>query len=147
MHAVLLAILFLAPREAPRPAVVVPVVRVDIIVVNRHRQVREWDERNWRHDLIRKREFTETWWVSFWDLMVVSVPPFGPVAVDLIDRGWWPANEIEVVAPAHHGFAVVKKGSEKKPGLTVIGSELWIIDSPFDWEVRNRRLYRPMRSR
>lgn len=144
MHAALLTLWFLAPCEAPRPAAVVPMVRVDFIVVNRHRQVREWEELNHRHAVVRKREFTETWWVSFWDVMVVSVPPFGPVYVDLVDRGWWPASEIRTLAPCSEGFAVEKKG---RNGTVVIGTQVWMVDSPFDWEVKHRRLYRPIAGR
>ena len=94
--------------------------------------------------LIKKREFTETWWVSFWDVVVVNIPPFGPVFVDLVDRGWWPMGDVRTLAPCSDGFAIEKKG---RSGLTVIGTELWVIDSPFDWEVKHRRIYRPIRER
>lgn len=142
MQAALLTMLFLAPCEAPKPAAVGSCVRVDIIVINRHRQVREWDELNWRNYVVRKREFTETWWVSFWDVKVVSLPPFGPIFVDLVDRGWWPMGDVRSVAPCTEGFSVEKKG---RAGLVVIGTELRVIDSPFDWEVKHRRFYRPIK--
>ncbi len=34
---------------------------------------------------------------------------------------------------------------ENRNGINVIARELTVIDSPFDWEMRNRRIYIPIR--
>jgi len=146
MHAALLAILFLAPCEAPQPLQGGYYVKVDVIVINRQRRIREWEEENWRHELVAKREFSETWWVSFWDVLVVSVPPLGPLYVDFIDRGWWSADKVESLAPCSDGFVIERKPEKGELGLSVIGTELHIIDSPYDWEMRNRRIYQPIQA-
>lgn len=145
MHAVLLSIWLLAPCEAQRPAQTADFVKVDFIVINRHRQVREWEETNWEHQPVVRREFTENWWVSFWDVLVVDVPRFGPVFYELVDRGWWRFDQIELISPCSDGFMVQAKSADGKPGLTVLAGEVHLIDSPFDWEVRNRRIYDPIR--
>ena len=132
------------PVAAPKPLPTARCVRVDRIVIARHRQVRKSERLDLRYNVVHKREFTETWWVSFWNYHAINVP--GLFAVLSVDRGWWPAGDILMVAPCTEGFAVERKGKPGRPGLTVIGTELWIIDAPFDWEVRtrSRSIYKPL---
>lgn len=130
------------PVVALRPAPSLVLVEVDRIVVNRHRQVRTWQQPNWRHQLVLKREFTDNWWVSFWDVVLVQA---GPVFfVQLVDRGWWRANQVEAFSPTDKGWAVFAKSVDGKPGLVIEARELVIVDSPYDWEAKNRQVYNPI---
>ena len=118
---------------APRPCHTERMVRVDVLVLNRHRQVREWNGLNWRHCVVRKREFTSTWWVSWYDWLPLSVP--GGI---LVNRGWNTFNP-QRLAPGSEGW------SYRADGYVVVATELRFVDSPYDFEVRHRQLCLPYR--
>ncbi|MFQ5734754.1 MAG: hypothetical protein ACE5KM_22700 [Planctomycetaceae bacterium] len=107
--------------------------KVDVIIINRVRsQTTEYDA--WGRPIYKP---TEVWWVSFWDKVRVSVLPVPGMK---IDRGWWSMGNVRNIAPCTDGWLV-----ESNDGMNVIAPELLVIDSPYDWEMRNRGIYLPIR--
>lgn len=137
MSAAVLAILLAAPCAARKPAPTAEFVKVDLIVINRVRSHHVETEFDYRWRAVERHVYTETWWISFWDKPFAALLPL-PGA--WIDRGWWQADALQNISRGPDGWIL-----ESKDGLNVIGRELWIIDSPFDWEVRMRRVYQPIR--
>ena len=136
------------PVSAPRPASTVLAVQVDLIVINRHRQVRKWEELDHRLRVVKKRKFTETWWVSFWDAIVVPSPAGGILFADIVDRGWWPGGDTLFLQRCSTGFCIGQKSARPgAPRLVVFARSLCVVDSPFDYEVKNRRFYQPIQAR
>lgn len=134
MSILLLAVL---PVEAPKPAATAYYAQVDLIVINRVRShTTSYDE--WGRP---RHRFSEQWWVSFWDILWVPAAPLGGVLpAGWIDRGWWSSSNCVGISPCSDGWVV-----ESKNGLNVVAKKLWVIDSPFDWEVKHRKLYRPLK--
>lgn len=134
LHVLLIAVL---PVEAPKPAVTAHFAKVDVIIVNRVRSHSiSYDE--WGRP---KRAFSEQWWVSFWE--VVWAPNLhgpGAVPVSWIDRGWWACSNCRGFFPCTDGWLV-----ESKDGVNVVAPELLVVDSPYDWEVKHRKVYKPIR--
>lgn len=108
-------------------------VKVDRIVINRVRSFTT-DYDDWGRPIHKP---TEVWWVSFWDDVRVSVLPVPKMQ---IDRGWWAMDTVLNISRCTEGWMV-----ENRNGLNVIARELTVIDSPFDWEMRNRHIYIPIR--
>ena len=101
--------------------------RADFIVINRVRSVSiTHDEYGREH-----RSYSEQWWASWYEWM-----PIYPPAGLLINRGW---NSFEAsrLAPCSEGWAY------RSPGVVIVATELLYIDSPYDFEVRNRKIYLP----
>jgi len=134
LNVILLAVL---PVQAPKPAGTAHFAKVDVIIVNRVRNhSTSYDE--WGRP---SHKFSEQWWVSFWDVLwVPAVPAAGALPAGWVDRGWWPCSNCRGMYPCSDGWMV-----ESKDGLNVVAGKLWIIDSPFDWEVKHRKLYRPIK--
>lgn len=112
-------------------------VTVDLIVVNRVRS------HSTSYDAWGRPSTTssEQWWVSFWELLwTPTIPGQFSVPLALIDRGWWTCAQCRHVCPCSDGWLV-----ESKDGINVVAPHLWIVDSPYDWEMRNRRIYCPIR--
>lgn len=72
-------------------------------------------------------------WFSWWRYRAVGY------VVYLEGCGWKPECDFRSLAPASDGWAA------EFTVLTVFARELWVIDSPYDWEVENRVLYRPLK--
>lgn len=125
------------PVAAPKPLPTVRTVRVDLLVINRVRNCRDVEHVTLLGFVQTRRECSETWWASYWEIMPLPIPP----AVILVDRGWCALNDVHSVTPATCGWALERKG-----GLTIFARELWLIDSPMDIEVlwRSRSIYRPL---
>lgn len=137
-----LLILFAAgPVEATRPCAVELVARVDLIVVNRHRVVQEREEEARVGGFITIRQYSEFWWVSFWEWRVVWI--HRTPLVLFVSRGWCAMSDIRDVTPCTNGFAFERNSRVAGNRFTVIAPELRIIDSPFDWEMRHRTLFVP----
>lgn len=134
----MLSVLLLAvvPVEAAKPAPTAYFAKVDVIVVNRVRShSTSYDD--WGRPT---HKYSEQWWVSFWECAwVPTVPAIGAVPFAWIDRGWWSCSQCRAIVPCSGGWLV-----ESKDGMNVIAPALWVVDSPFDWEVRMRRIYRPL---
>lgn len=134
------ALLILAavlPVEAQKPAKTAYFAKVDLIIVNRVRShTTSYDE--WGRPT---HKYTSQWWVSFWKKRWAPAMPFaGPVPTGWIDRGWWSCSNCKGFYPCSDGWMV-----ESKDGMNVIASDLLIIDSPFDWEVKHRCIYQPIK--
>ena len=108
-------------------------VKVDRIIINRVRSFTT-DYDAWGRPIHKP---TEVWWVSFWDDVRVSVLPVPKIQ---IDRGWWAMDTVQNISRCTGGWLV-----ENRNGINVIAKELTVIDSPFDWEARNRGIYLPIR--
>lgn len=122
-----------APRPEAEPSQAAYFVKVDLIVINRVRsQTTEYDA--WGRPIHKP---TEIWWVSFWDHVRVSVLP---IPGRKIDRGWWNMSNVRTIAPCTDGWLI-----ESNDGMNVVAPKLLVIDSPFDWEMRNRGIYVPIR--
>ena len=122
-----------APQE-PAPAYF---VKVDLIVVNRVRShTTNYDA--WGRPCTR---CTEQWWVSFWEVKwSPKIPGLLSVPIDIIDRGWWTCSQCVGFFPCTEGWLV-----ESKDRINVTAPDMVLIDSPYDWEMRNRRNYRPIK--
>ena len=136
MYALMLLLAPIATTgEQPKaePAQVAYFVKVDVIVINRVRsQTTEYDA--WGRPIHKP---TETWWVSFWDHVRVSVLPVPRMK---IARGWWSMSNVRNIARCTDGWIV-----ESNDDMNVIAAKLIVIDSPFDWEMKNRGIYMPIR--
>lgn len=107
-------------------------VRVDFVVINRVRTFdTEYD--GWGRPRVVPRESV---WISFWDHLRVTVLP-GPGP--LVARGWWTASNLRNMVPCTDGWLL-----ESNDGVNVVTSEIRFINSPFDWELRHRRIFRPI---
>ncbi len=112
-------------------------VKVDLIVVNRVRS-HSTNYDPWGRPCTR---CSEQWWVSFWDVQwSPAIPGFVSMPIGLIDRGWWTCSQCVGFFPSTDGWLV-----EAKDGINVSAPHMILIDSPFDWEMRNRRVYRPIK--
>ena len=135
----MLQVLLLAalPVQAPKPAATAYYAKVDVILVNRVRShSTSYDE--WGR---QKRTFSEQWWVSFWQVQWIPSPTgIGSIPAVCIDRGWWSCSNCKGFYPCTDGWLV-----ESKDGLNVVAPNLFIVDSPFDWEVKHRKVYKPIR--
>ena len=131
MYALLLVLAPIAaepPKQQP-----VYFVKVDIVVINRVRTYSvEYDP--WGRPTYVPHE---TVWVSFWDHLRLTVLPAPGL---LIDRGWWTMSQVRSITRSMDGWIL-----ESKDNINVITPEIRLIDSPFDWEMRNRRIFRPIR--
>lgn len=106
---------------------------VDLIVVNRVREFTTTYDA-WGRPSHRAKE---TWWISFWQ------KPRGVVIaahLPLIDRGWWTMSQVRRLTSCTGGWL-----AESKDGLNVIAKSCIFIDSPYDWEMKNRRMYLPIK--
>jgi len=112
-------------------------VDVDLIIINRVRgHSTSYDDWGRPH-----MKTSEQWWVSFWQYKWLPVYPGGVrVPIALIDRGWWSCSQIKAIELCSDGYLV-----ESKDGMNVIAPNLSIVDSPYDWEMRHRRIYKPIR--
>lgn len=119
-----------APAPAPEPDGSRLVI-VDRIVINRVRSV------SWAFDAWGRPVSTpsEIWWVSYWERCRAVVLP-----VPMIDRGWAAMSQVVLITPSTAGWCV-----ELKNGLCVSARELVVIDSPFDWEMKHRVVYWPLK--
>lgn len=129
-------LLTVLPVQAPKPAATAYLANVDLIVVNRVRShSTSYDE--WGR---AKRAFSEQWWVSFWEYVWVPMPNgVGAVPAACIDRGWWSCSNCRGFYRCSDGWMV-----ESKDDLNVVGADLIVVDSPFDWEVKHRKVYKPI---
>jgi hypothetical protein len=111
-------------------------VNVDFVVLNYARSYTE--ERDaWGRP---HRTPTLTIWVSYWDCLTVPLGWTGAsVPVALIARGWDAESGVRSIVPCSEGWLIA---SEK---ANVIASDLSVVCSPYDWELRNRWLYWPIR--
>jgi len=127
-------LLLLVPTTADhRPEQPAYFVNVDVIVVNRVRSFNvEFDA--WGRPRYKPNE---VWWVSFWDELQVTLLPIPNLR---IDRGWWPMSKVLNITHTTDGWLF-----ESTDGVNVIAPVLLYVDSPFDWEMRNRRIYIPIR--
>lgn len=122
---------------ARRPAPTMMFVFVDRIVINRvrnHHTVLDFDVR-WR--TVERHVWTTTWWISFWDRPAFEALLPAPGA--WIDRGWWRGDRLARICHGPDGWIV-----EARDGPAVAAQALLIVDSPYDWEVRHRRIWRPL---
>lgn len=118
------AFLIAAVLSAPPPQYF---ARVDVIVINRVRsQTTSWDA--WGRPLCKP---TETWWISFWEIGWF----------EWSDRGWWSMTSVRSISKSSCGGWVVESNDD----INIVADELILIDSPYDWEMRNRVNYRPIR--
>jgi hypothetical protein len=69
-----------------------------------------------------------------------ALPGQVSVPVALIDRGWWTCAQCRDICPCTDGWLV-----ESKDGINVVAPNMLMVDSPYDWEMRNRRIYCPIR--
>lgn len=117
-----------APAEQPEYF-----VDVDYVVINRVRTYQvtldDWGRPTWTAN--------ETVWLSFWDRLPVAVLPAPGV---IMARGWWTSSNLLEISPCTEGWVF-----RSKDGINVIASELRFVNSPFDWEMRHRRIFRPIR--
>lgn len=122
------------PAKSMSPPATAWFVEVDLIVVNRVRSYATSYDAWGRPRII----VSERWWVSFWDDLppVVVIPTPGL----RIDRGYWLMDQVVHISRASGGWIVESKG-----GINVIAARFWFIDSHYDWEMRNRRIFRPIR--
>jgi hypothetical protein len=58
----------------------------------------------------------------------------------MVARGWWTMSQLRSIIPCTEGWLL-----ESKDNLNVITPEVRFINSPFDWEMRHRRIFRPFR--
>lgn len=108
-------------------------VKVDRIVINRVRSfTTEYDA--WGRPTYKS---TEVWWISFWDDPRAVLLPIPGLE---IDRGWWAMDTVVNISRCTEGWI-----AENQNGINVIAKQLIVIDSSFDWEMRNRRIYRPIK--
>ena len=131
--------------SAPKPLPTERMARVDVIVINRHRMRRVVEYEDWRGQTKTRIEYSEAWWVSFWEFRIVRIPGVAAVVCLTVDRGWWSVSSIGTVSRCSGGWCVTRRQGPHCSGLSVIGRELWTVDSPFDFEVENRWIYRPIR--
>lgn len=124
---------FMPPVPAEPPKQSVYFVKVDFVVINRVRSYSvEYDA--WDRPTIVPHE---TVWVSFWDRLALTVIPTPGLRVG---RGWWTMSQVRSITQATEGWIV-----ESKDNINVITPEIRLIDSTFDWEMRNRYIFRPIR--
>lgn len=122
------------PQAPPTPAYF---AKVDLIVVNRVRS-HSTNYDAWGRPCTR---CSEQWWVSFWEVSwSPRIPGIHSVPIELIDRGWWTCSQCVGFYPCTDGWMV-----ESKDGINVSAAQMIVIDSPFDWEMRHRRTYRPIK--
>ncbi len=135
---IMLSILLLAtlPVDASGPVKDGFFVDVDVIIVNRVRtHSTSYDD--WGRPHIK---CSEQWWVSFWEILwMPAIPGHAAMPIAWIDRGWWTCSHCEGVFPCTEGWMV-----ESKDGINVTAPQLLVIDSPYDWEMKNRKIYRPI---
>lgn len=118
-----------SPALAPIPAKPERMARCDLLVINRVRHVSiSYDERGREH-----RNYSETVWASFWEWL-----PLYPPAGLLIDRGWH-LFDASRLSRCSEGWAY------RSPGVVIVATELRLISSDHDWEVRHREIYLPFR--
>lgn len=113
--------------------------RVDLILVNRVRSVTiEYDA--WGRPVYRT---SEVCWVSFWRRPYAPCPGgWWPVCKRAwIDCGWWNWNRVRLLAPCSDGWVI-----ENDDALNVVAPDLLVIDSGFDYELRHRGAYRPLKT-
>lgn len=123
------------PVTAPRPCLAARCVRVDLIIINRHRKVREWTEPNARGYLVTRREFSESWWIVLVDRLPCNQrKPFASIE-KVINRGWCAFDPSKLSTGWAYQFGDV----------TVFSGLLIIIDSPYDYDLKHRAIYKPIR--
>ena len=130
----MLAALPVQVETAPSP---VYFVKVDLIIVNRVRS------HSTSYDAWGRPSITssEQWWVSFWEILwTPQIPGQLPIPLGLIDRGWWTYSQCRQIVPSSDGWLL-----ESKDGINVLAPNVWFVDSPYDWEMRHRRIYCPIR--
>lgn len=77
-------------------------------------------------------------WVSFWSDLRLPVFLGGGAIPYAIDHGWWAESHLQQVSPATGGWML-----ESADGVNVTARRFVVITSDHDWEMRNRRIYRP----
>lgn len=133
----------------PVPAVAIRPVRncgdttrlvdVDLIVVNRVRRVLV--TRDARGRLVQVP--SEVWYVSFYDfLRVPAIPGLLVNPVVMVHRGWRNCFGLGCAQRCSGGWVI-----DTNDGFTVVGTKLFFIDSPYDWELRHRAIYLPIRAK
>lgn len=134
----MLSILLLAtlPVDAAGSSNAEYFVEVDVIVINRVRtHSTSYDD--WGRPRIK---CSEQWWVSFWEVLwSPKLPGYPAMPMAWIDRGWWTCSHCEGYFPCTEGWM-----ARSKDGINVSARHLWIVDSPYDWEMKNRQVYRPI---
>jgi hypothetical protein len=126
-------VLLLAPMAAEQPQQPAYYVKVDFVVINRVRTFNvEYD--NWGRPRFVPQE---TVWISFWDRLRVTVLP---VPQAIVARGWWTMSNLRSMTRCTEGWLL-----ESNDNINVIAPEVRIINSSFDWEMRHRRIFRPIR--
>lgn len=113
-------------------------VKVDLCVINHVRSFNtEWDQ--WDRPRFKP---SSTTWVSFWSICWTPPLPYlaASVPVALVNHGWRTTNQTRNIVPCEDGWII-----ENKDGINVIARDVWVVASPYDWEMRNRRLYCPLR--
>ena len=132
----ILMICFMMPvsvEKKDEPPQQVYFVKVDRIVINRHRHYRvKFDA--WDRPQISCYEY---WWVSFWDKKWIPIP-FMSVFI-WQDRGYFGECNIRSISQCTDGWMI-----ESVDGVNVISENLIFVDSPYDWEMRKRVLYNPI---
>lgn len=128
-------LLILMPIMAEIPQQPVVFVQVDAVVINRVRSYSESTDA-WGRTQITTHEQT---WVSFWSDFQLPTFLGGGRIPFAIDHGWWTMSQVKNIAPATDGWMI-----ESQDGINVTAGKLLLIESDFDWELRNRRVYRPM---
>lgn len=115
------------------------IAEVDFIVVNRYRKsCIEFDE-NGRETT----SYSEQWYISFYDWKHRTVPLLGgSIPTGLIHYGFrhFPRGTVSDVSACSDGRWSVLLTD----GLVIVGSHLYFIDSTYDWEVSQRKDYRPI---
>ena len=106
-------------------------VTVDFVVIN-HVKTYSVEFDAWDRPRIKPHE---TVWVSFWDRLHATFIPVGLVA-----RGWASMSQVRNITRCSDGWMISLKNN-----VNVITPEIRVIESPYDWEMRNRRIYRPIR--
>lgn len=129
----MLYILILAaapPAAAVQPQHTIYIVKVDFVVVNTVRRT------STVYDAWGRPRYTasSTIWISFYDRLPTFIP------VGWINRGWWAANQLRSCVPCTEGWAF-----ESKNNMLIIAQQIVFIDSTYDWEMRNRYIYLPIR--
>ena len=109
------------------------VVMVELVIINFVRTTTETE------DVWGRPRYTPnlTIWVSFWDYCTV---PWIPSDRCLIARGWWIMSQVRSITCCSDGWIF-----ESKDNVNIITPEIRLIDSDYDFEMRNRIIYQPIR--
>ena len=82
-----------------------------------------------------------TAWVSFYDFVTLPrglIVPSVPVA--WINRGWWTVSQTRSILPCSDGWLL-----DSTDRVTVVATAVYLVESDYDWEMRHRKWFDPIR--